>query len=284
MRFLKLSLLFNIPLLIFFAGVRPKNNPSCREIIGHFLDSIKHVKTQRCDVKAMENINGHLHFAESTLKINFSPKMIYFKSILKGNELLWIHGKNKGNAIVHSRTLPLVNLDLDPYGSMMRKDNHHTIFDLGFPYIGSIVANTIVKWPKDFDKHFAYAGTINWNHIECYQIIISFPEYKYVEYTVTKGETVNSIANKLSTSDYKIRYKNGLSSYYGSIKEGKKLLIPTPYANKVIMYIDKKTYMPINVKIYDDEGLFESYEFYNVKINTPFAADEFSEKFKGYGF
>ncbi len=232
----------------------------------------------------MENINGHLLHAESTLKINFNPKMIYFKSVLKGNELLWVHGKNKGNAVVRSRTLPLVNLDLDPFGSLMRKDNHHTIFDLGFPYIGSIVANTIVKWPKDFDKHFAFAGTITWNHTECYQIIINFPEYKYIEYTVAKGETANSIAGKLSTSDYKIRNKNGLSSYYGSIKEGKKLLVPTPYANKVILYLDKKTYMPINVKIYDDEGLFESYEFYNVKINTAFASDEFSEKFKGYGF
>lgn len=283
MRLLKLSLLFIIPLLIFFAGGRHKSAPSCREIVGHFLDSIKHVKTQRCDVKSIENINGHLHLAESTIKINFNPKMIYFKSVIKGNELLWVHGKNKGNAVVHSRSFP-VNLDLDPYGSIMRKDNHHTIFDLGFPYIGSIVANTIVKWPKDFDKHFSYAGTIIWNHVECHQLIISFPEYKYVEYTVTKGETVNSIANKLSTSDYKIRNKNGLHSYYGSIKEGKKLLVPTPYANKVVLYIDKKTYMPINVKIYDEEGLFESYEFFNVKINTTFTSDEFSEKFKGYGF
>ncbi len=283
MRFLKLSVLIIIPLL-FLAASQPKENLSCREIVSHLLDSIKNIRTQHCDVKSVERINGHLFFAESRLKLNVNPKMIYYKSILKGNEVLWVQGENKGNARVHARSLLLINLDLDPYGSLMRKDNHHTIFDLGFPYIGSIIANTIVKSPKDFDKHFAFAGTLTWNHTECYQIVISFSEYRYVEYTAVKGETANGIAKKFSTSDFKIRNKNGLSSYYGFIKEGKKLLVPTPYGNKVIVYIDKKTYMPVNVKIYDEEGLFESYEFYNVKINTTFASDEFSENFKEYAF
>lgn len=282
MRFVRLIVLVSIP-FFYLAGSRPNENLTCKEIVTHLLDSIKNIKTQRCEVKSIEHINGQLFFAESILKLNVNPKMIYYKSVLKGNEVLWIQGANKGNAKIHSRSFP-INLDLDPYGSLMRKDNHHTIFDLGFQYIGSIVANTIVKAPKDFDKHFSLAGTLVWNHIECYQVIISFPEYKYVEYTVVKSETANGIAKKFSTSDYKIRNKNGLSSYYGYIKEGKKLLIPTPYGNKVILYVDKKTFMPVCVRIYDEEGLFESYEFYNVKINTAFAADEFSENCKGYGF
>ncbi len=283
MRFFKYSTLIIVP-FIFFAGVSPKNNPSCRAIVLRSLDSIKNIKTQVCEVKSIENTNGHLVNAESFVKLNISPKKIYYKNVIKGNELLWVHGENKGNAIVHSRTLPLMNLDLDPYGNLMRKESHHTIFDLGFQYIGSIVANTIVKAPKDFDKHFSFAGSVVWNHIECYQVVINFPEYKYIEYTTLKGETANSIASKYSTSDYKIRSKNDLSSYYGSIKEGKKLLVPSPYGSKVILYIDKKTYMPINVKIYDEAGLFESYEFYNVKINSHFSSDEFSEEFKGYDF
>ena len=265
-------------------GNHPRTTLTCRDIIGTMLDSVKNIRTQKCDIKVVEHINDHLNVAESQIKINTNPKKIYYKSILKGNEVLWIQGENNGNARIHARSLPLVNLDLDPYGSIMRKENHHTIFDLGFQYIASIVANTIVRYPKEFDKHFAYAGSIVWNKTDCYQIVISFPEYKYVEYTVSKGETANSIAAKFSTSDYKIRRKNDLSSYYGTIKEGKKLRVPSPYGNKVIIYIDKKNGMPINVKVYDEEGLFEAYEFTNVKINLTFAPDEFSEKYKGYGF
>lgn len=283
MRFLKLSAIICI-CFSFSGSVEPHKKFSCQELVAHMLDSLKNIKTQRYDLKATERVNGHYLFAESHVKINSHPKKIYFKSILKGNEVLWVQGTNKGNAIIYSPSFPLINLNLDPYGSLMRKDQHHTIFDLGLQHIGILIANTIIKAPKDFDKHFAYAGTHTFNHIECHQLLISFPEYKYVEYSVEKGETVTDIAKKLSTSDFKIRYKNGLSGYYSELKEGKKLLIPTPYANKVILYIDKKNYIPLSVKVYDEEGLFEAYDFYNITLNKTFASDEFALNYKEYNF
>jgi len=283
MRFLKFSLIVFTSVL-FLGAKTPATKLSCNEIIHQMLDSIKKIKTQRCGVKSTERSNGSLHIADSQIKININPKKIYFKNATKGIEILWVQGANKGNAIVRASSLPFMNLDLDPYGSIMRKDQHHTIFDLGFHFIGTTIANTIVKAPKDFDKHFAYAGTLIWNKTDCYQILINYPEYKYVDYTVGKGETVTSIAYKYSTSDYKIRHKNELSSYFGTIKEGKKILIPVPYCNKTILYIDKKTFLPINIKVYDEGGLYEAYEFYNVRLNTTFAADEFSKSYKEYGF
>lgn len=283
MRFLKLALFIVFPL--FFLGANmPFKSSSCKDILKTMLDSINAVKTQRCELKATERVDGHLLFSESRIKINESPKKIYFDSYLRGIEILWVAGTNKGNAIVHSRNLPFVNMDLDPYGAVMRKNQHHTIFDLGLHYIGKTLAQTILKTHKDFDKHFSFAGTLNWNKMECFQILISYPEYKYVEHITGKGETVTSIAQHYNTSDFKIRYKNNLSSYFGTIAEGKRLLIPVPYSNKAILFIDKKSYLPVNIKVYDEEGLFEAYEFYNLRINQPFAFDEFSKNFKGYGF
>lgn len=275
---------FILLIVLFLGATTTQKNMNCREIIETMLDSIKKIKTQRCDIKSTERVNGRLLFAESRIKINFSPRKIYFHNPEKGIEVLWVEGTNRGNASVHSSSMPLVSFDLDPYGSIMRKDQHHTIFDLGIPYIGITIANTILKAPKDFDKHFKYAGTLSWNNKECHQVIIDYPEYKYIEYITKKGETVTSISQKLNTSDFKIRYKNDLSSYFGTIKEGKKLLIPVPYSNKAIVYIDKKTCLPLNIKVYDEEGLFESYEFYNVRINTTFASDEFLKSYKDYNF
>lgn len=279
-----ITIAFILTASFFIGSSTHKNVPSCREIIEHMLDSIKNIKTQACSVKATERIGEHLLIAESYIKINISPRKIYFHSPVKGVELLWVEATNKGNATVHSKSIPLMNFDLDPYGSIIRKDQHHTIFELGTYYIGLTIANTILKAPKDFDKHFTYAGTIIWKTKDCYQIIVSYPEYKYIEYITKKGETVTSIAHKLNTSDYKIRYKNELSSYFGSIKEGKKLTIPIPYSNKAIMYIDKKTYLPINIIVYDEEGLYEAYEFTYMRINPTFKSDEFLKSFKDYGF
>lgn len=283
MRILKVVAAF-FSLFLFLGAIVPNETMRCRDIIETMLDTIRNIKTQRFDVKATERVGDRLLFAESRIKISFNPKKIYLANPYKGLEILWVDGMNKGNAIVKSRTLPFVSLDLDPYGSLMRKDQHHTIFDLGSPFIGQLFANTILKAPKDFDKHFKYAGTLKWANTECYQIIIDFPEYKYIDYTTFKGETVTSISRKLSTSDFKIRYKNELTSYFGTIKEAKKLRIPIPYCNKAIVYIDKKTFIPVNIKVYDEEGLFEEYEFHNVVINPVFAADEFTKTYKGYGF
>ena len=269
---------------MFFGSTSQRSNPSCREIIEHMLDSIKNIKTQSCSVKATERIGKHILIAESYIKINVSPRKIYFHSPAKGAELLWVEGTNKGNAIVHTKSIPLMSFDLDPFGSIIRKDQHHTIFELGTSYIGVTIANTILKAPKDFDKHFTYAGTATFNNKECYQIIINYPDYKYIEYTTQKGETVTSIAHKLNTSDYKIRYKNDLSSYFGAIKMGKKLSIPVPYSNKGIVLIDKKTYIPISVTVYDEEGLYEAYEFTLMRINHTFKSDEFLKSYKGYRF
>jgi hypothetical protein len=272
-------------ILLAFAGAGSRSNSiSCREIIEQMLDSIRNVKTQRYHVKSTERVDKHLLFAESRIKINFHPKKIYFFNAAKNIEVLWAQGKNNGNAIVRSGAVPLMNFNLDPYGSLMRKDQHHTIFDLGFQYIGITIANTIVKAPKEFDRHFQYAGSVLFDNHDCHQIVINYPEYKYIEYVTAKGETVTSISQKLNTSDFKIRYINDLSSYFGAIKEGKKLLIPTPYANKAIVYIDKKTALPLSIKIYDEEGLFESYDFSNVIVNKPFADDEFLKSYKDYGF
>ncbi len=270
--------------MLFIGSASQKKAISCKEVVEYMLDSIQKVKTQSCSVKATERIGDHFLIAESYIKINVFPRKIYFHSPGKGVEMLWVQSTNNGNATVHSKSIPLLNFDLDPLGSIVRKDQHHTIFELGTTYIGSIIANTILKSPKDFDKHFTYGGTVKWDNKECYQIIMSFPEYKYIEYTTKKEETVTSIAQKLNTSDYKIRYKNDLSSYYGSIKEGKKLTIPIPYSNKVLLFIDKRTCIPIYVIVYDEEGLYESYEFKNIRINQPFKSDEFSKDFKGYGF
>ncbi len=283
MQFCKLTL-FIVFSFFFFGSTVPISPISCHELLTTMFDSVAAIKTQQFNLKATERVGKQLLFAESLVKINEYPKKIYFNSTLKGVELLWLQGENRGNAVVHSRNIPLLNMDLDPYGNVMRKDQHHTIFDLGFKYIAKTLSRTFHETKKEGDKHFAFAGTLTWNNTECFQILITYPEYQYIEHITQKGETVTTIASLYNTSDYKIRYKNDLSSYFGTVKPGRKLKIPTPYANRAILFIDKKTFLPVNVKVYDEEGLYEAYEFYNIRINKGFAPDEFSKNYKDYSF
>jgi outer membrane lipoprotein-sorting protein len=60
---------------------------------------------------------------------------------------------------------------------------------------------------------------------------------------------------------------------------GKQIKVPSAYAKKSTIYIDKETYMPIFQEMSDDIGVFERYEYSSLKINPAFKEDEFSEKF-----
>jgi len=90
---------------LFVGSAAQKSTPSCRDIVEHMLDSIKNIRTQSCSVKATERIGKRFLIAQSYIKINVSPRKIYFHSPEKGAELLWVEGSNKGNAIVHSKSL-----------------------------------------------------------------------------------------------------------------------------------------------------------------------------------
>ena len=51
-----------------------------------------------------------------------------------------------------------------------------------------------------------------------------------------------------------------------------------------MLFIDEKLFLPVSISLFDDVGLFESYDYLNIEINKPFAADEFKKDNKNYGF
>ena len=103
-------------------------------------------------------------------------------------------------------------------------------------------------------------------------------------YKVQKGETVKSIGTKFNCGEYRILEKNDGVPMNGIIAEGKMLSIPNMYASKILLFVDVITYLPVSIYIYDNEGLYESFEFSNVEINLTFKPDEFQRNFKDYHF
>jgi hypothetical protein len=73
-------------------------------------------------------------------------------------------------------------------------------------------------------------------------------------------------------------------SWYDKVSEGQKILIPNIFSPKVVLYIDKILRLPIYQEVYDDNGLFEVYEYHGLIVNPTIPADEFSKKYKEYKF
>jgi hypothetical protein len=254
------------------------------KIITEMLDSIKHIKTVRFKVKALEKVENGYTLVNSEAKIQIKPRQLYLVNKEKKLEILYLSGKNDGKAIVKPHVFPYITLLLNPTGNLMRKNQHYTIHELGFDFLGYTIALALSKEKENMLKSLSYLGKHEKNGYNCYMVVYESSAFNYFTYETGPKETVATIASKFNVNDYLLRVKNNLFNHFDYIDQGTKLQIPNYYCKRAIFYVDEKTMIPVNVSVYDDKGLFECYDFFNIIINKPIDPIEFTRSYKDYHF
>lgn len=283
-RILLLIILLALPvsLLTSFKIKEGGSDPDNLELINKIFNAVDNVKTVRYHLQCNERIKGRMQHTESKVKLQISPRRLYLN--IRGVEVLWVAGKNNGEALVNPNAFPYVNLNLDTYGSLMRKDQHHTIHEMGYAYLADILRDGMKRSGDNLDKYFKVLGEEKFNGRDCYKLSISFPDFGWVNYTVKKGENLTTIARKLRVSEYMVLENNPKLDSYNDVKEGQIIKVPNAYAKLTLLLIDKEYYLPVNNKVFDDKGLYETYEYYDLQVNPTIAPEEFTKNYKGYNF
>lgn len=275
-------LLSSVCLWTSFIPVASSSTDELAELVNSVLSSISSIKTLRYNLSCNERINGKMAHTESSVKLQLSPRKLYLS--LRGPELLWMQGENNGNALVNPDAFPYMNLNLDPYGQLMRKDQHHTIHEMGMHYLADILKDGVRKAGDKLGKYFMYLGEEKYENRTCYKLSISFPEFSWSNYTVKQGETLVSIARKLYLSEYMILENNPEFSWYTDVKAGQVIKVPSAYAKLTLLMVDKELMLPVSNKVFDDKGLFETYEYHGLILNSTIQAEEFTKQCKDYHF
>jgi hypothetical protein len=257
---------------------------SSKVIMEKMMLQIQSIKTLKYHVHSKERVDGKYFEVLAEAKLNIAPLKLYVKNPDKKLEVLYVDGTNDNDALVNPGKFPYLTLSLNPDNYLMRKNQHHTIRQLGFEYMATVLSKTFPTNPKEFEKQFINAGTVIWKGFTCYKIFCDNPDFKYVSYKVKKGETAKSIGSKFNCGEYRILEKNSSVSMNGVIDEGKIISIPNSYASKLLFFVDAVTYLPVAFYVYDNEGLYESYEFSNIEVNPTFKPNEFQRDFKDYHF
>ena len=136
-----------------------------------------------------------------------------------------------------------------------------------------------------FDQYFKLEGEERYNNRPCYKITITNKDFGFVHYTVGNNESITSIARKLHVAEYMIVENNPkLKDYFDILEPGQKIKVPSAYAKDVTMYIDQLYFLPIGVKINDDKGLFEEYNYFFLQVNPKIDDEEFTTTYKDYKF
>ena len=234
----------------------------------------------------LERINGKLIKQESLVKLETNPLKVYSRQSFpkEGLEVLYKQGFENNHALINPNGFPWINIKLDPNGSTMRKDQHHTIMDAGYNLVVAILEHLFSKYGTESISMVRNKGTITWDNKSCWEIEMNNPFFGYINYTVKEGETLVSIADRLKLSEYMILENNSAVSSYEDVSAGQVIKIPNDYSPRIVLFIEKERMIPLVMKIYDDKGLYEQYEYRNITINSSFDAQEFSATFHEYDF
>ncbi|MCX6181101.1 MAG: DUF1571 domain-containing protein [Bacteroidetes bacterium] len=265
-----LSFFTILTMLSFDSGENSKGNLKVGEVIEKTIASIKASNTMTFTFSKSERINGKMANGSSEIKLENNPFKLYLKTLGPegGKELLYTTGANGNKAVVKPNSFPYVTLKLDPFGSLLREKQHHTIFEIGFTYFGKIMTAYSQKINFKYKDYCVIDGDIEWQGRKCISVTCNYPSFAWTSYTVKTDETLTSIAKRLLISDYMMLEKNNATvDDYDDLDEDEVIKIPNLYCKKITFYVDKENFLPIRQLIYDDVGLFEEYQY--LKLVTP---------------
>jgi LysM repeat protein len=233
-----------------------------------------------------ERVNKKMILSDAFVKVNFFPIQVYLKQTKPkaGLEILYKEGARNNNMLIFTNGFPWVNVTYSPYAHTVHKESHHNIKRSGLYFIGKIM-DRFLKKESSTIQITKLADEI-YDGKSCFKMSIEETAYSKSQHIVQKGETIHSIADKYFLSTHAILENNlaVIDDYDETLHEGEKLSIPNSYGKKIILFIDKKNYLPIKIVVEDEKGLYEVYDYLNVEINPVFKENEFEETFTGYGF
>lgn len=234
--------------------------------------------------------NGRPFFEDVTVKFKKPGNVYMFQhSPNKGQEALYVPGKDAKNLTAHPGSFPDVTVTLDVGGGMATKNQHHPIFHSGFTYALSIIENALADAKKDpKGEKLEYGGevTVNGRVGELVRVTSGGRAPKKVQ--AKAGESLLDFAKRVNQDPFVIVMANAdLSDLSSDLEAGKTYTVPAYYATKCEFVIDKEFHLPLKQTIFiGDKGDkdYEKTEFLDYKINPSFTDADFSKDNKAYGF
>ena len=268
-------------------GLLAQDDPNAYDVAQSMFTVTDGIETMTYELNRLERFNGSIMNETNTIKLHQNPFKLYFKQSepKKDMEILFVTGERDEEALIRVKMILIWwKITRSPYGSDMRKDQHHTIFDLGYGHVMDIMQYLFTKYGEQVKSMIKNKGTILWDGHSCWEIEFNSPDFSYIPYTVKEGETLLTIAKNFKISEYMILEINDEVDDYDDVSVGMVIQIPSVYAKKMILYVDKTRHIPLYMEIHDEKGLYEQYEYKNVKLNPQFAPDEFTRNYFEYKF
>lgn len=245
--------------------------------------AIEKLNTLSFHLEKVERFEDKIFKAGLSIHQRTKPYAVFLemKHPHEGTQALFVEGKFSNEVQVKPSTFPYIGLALSPTSSLLMKDNHHTIKDIGFNYLANVLKKTIVTRGNELFKG-ATVEEIEFRGLKMHKVTIIDYGYKYKQEKISQSITLGSFAEQRGLSLYTLMRLNKMSHQDQLL--GKTISLPTSFALKLIIYINPNNNLPQCQYIYDEQGLMESYEISELNLYPNFDSNEFTLKGKGYRF
>jgi len=277
---------FSVTIIWFWVSTSFSQAIDTKTLVDKMLQAIEATPYFECDFHSEERFADRYHKNQLQLKVSVSPKKFYLKAVSpnKGAEILYNPNLFKNKVYINPNMFLVPNVKLKPTHSILLDNQHHTLSNIGFDFFKDVVKNALLRAGDQFSEVFTFTETINWNDKHCYVLIINDSTAGIEQYTVQEDETIFDLCYKLKISEYSIIELNENVKGFWDVKPGMTITVPTSYSPKATIYIDAENFLPVFQLMEDEKGLFEQYEFRNLKVREGFAHNEFEPEFEAYEF
>ncbi len=260
-----------------FSNSNPLSESEANLVFNRVVKSVNSIQTMKFTLNNEERIGKSMMKGTQKVSMNVDPFQCHITMIEpgKGEELVYAGKKYDYQAIYEPAGFPYFQIELDPYGPLMRKNNHHTIFDLGYGKMMSIL-----QYHMKAGEYKMTVSEMLRGDKGVYKIEIEFINFKYYNLKIDRVEKLTAFANRLYVNDYMLSELNDID-LGDDLKVGSIIKVPNAYAKKIELYIDKANGLPLSQIVYDEIGVYEKYDFSDLKINISIPEKRFESEMLG---
>jgi hypothetical protein len=244
------------------------------------------VRTLSYTMVKKERIKGVINTQRSKVKLALDPLRLhlYQEEPRAGIQVLYSEGAYNNKCVIHPNGFPWITLYLSPLHPRVLNNQHHNLYKSGYAYLVSILEHLMQKYEPQLPQLITLKQESQWQGKKAVTIALDNPNFAIIEHKVHKDEDAWDIAKQYKICEYAILERNPALSFYTPLPVGKLLTLPNDYARRMEITILRENFLPVMIKVYDEKGLFEEYQYYQLLLNPTFSDEEFSKTNPNYPF
>lgn len=252
--------------ILLFSPTKHGDEEKLDFILQGLANVLANTKEVQFKVSKAELFGNEMKRGESVIHYHFAEDKTYIRTIKPKADIEVNYSPNAENeAEVHADFFPYLTVNLDIYGFLMLRDQHHPVSNINFKYFINLVCHYISKAKLQNQCHLNNGKDVSGNNV--WKLSFSAVGNQEYTYQVKKEQTFIQLTTSKKLNPYLVLQLNPDVTEYGQVLEkNQSITLTEHYADKAEILISKTLQVPTEMKFWRKNELFEHYVFSDILL------------------